>query len=132
MDGKRVNEPANQTILFWQDEILQVMYWMRGEGFGDPATEADLRKFLHAPGALFDAALQRLAASGLLRMPAPGAYQLTEPGVHEGRRRFADEFEGLLAPGHYECNDPDCDCHEPDSAGACLAREAAASRMNPA
>ncbi len=23
-----------QPSIFWQDEILQVMYWMRGEGFG--------------------------------------------------------------------------------------------------
>ncbi len=30
-----------QPSIFWQDEILQVMYWMRGEGFGDKITVAE-------------------------------------------------------------------------------------------
>ncbi len=37
-----------QPSIFWQDEILQVMYWMRGEGFGEKITVAELKKFLDA------------------------------------------------------------------------------------
>lgn len=114
-------QSSNNSPLFWRDEILQVMYWMLGEGFGNQVTMADLHKFLAAPDETLEAALRQLSATGLTRMTAPGSYQLTEMGVTEGRRRFVDEFEGLLRQGHYECNDPDCDCHSPEFAGSCKA-----------
>jgi hypothetical protein len=111
----------NNSVLFWQDEILQVMYWMLGEGLGNQASIADLCKFLDAPDELLESAVRQLSASSLLRVMTPGAYQLTEMGVIEGRRRFVDEFEGMLNQGHYECNDPDCDCHSVEFAGTCKA-----------
>lgn len=115
------NETAGPSI-FWQDEILQVMYWMRGEGFGAQLTIADLRKFLDAPASVIEVNLQRLIHNGLVALEAE-QYQLTAMGVREGGRRFADEFEGLLQQGHYECNDPDCDCHDPDNYAPCRATE---------
>jgi len=119
-----VNAQPNNSVLFWQDEILQVMYWMLGEGLGNQATVADLRKFLDAPEEVLESAVHQLSASSLLRplqRITPGTYQLTERGVVEGRRRFVDEFEGMLNQGHYECNDPDCDCHSVEFAGTCKA-----------
>lgn len=105
--------------IFWQDEILQVMYWMRGEGFGEKITVAELKKFLDAPDETLVANLVELAKKNLVVFDVSDFYELTETGVKEGGRRFADEFEGMLKPGHYECNDPDCDCNDPDSDAQC-------------
>jgi hypothetical protein len=105
--------------IFWQDEILQVMYWMRGEGFGEKITVAELKKFLDAPDETLVANLAELAKKKLIVFDVSDFYELTETGVKEGGRRFADEFDGMLKPGHYECNDPDCDCNDPDSDAQC-------------
>lgn len=104
---------------FWQDEILQVMYWMRGEGFGEKVGIADLQRFLEAPDEVMSANLRQLIKNGLVALDESGKYELTANGVKEGGRRFADEFEGMLNPGHYECNDPDCDCHSSENGGEC-------------
>jgi len=105
--------------IFWQDEILQVMYWMRGEGFGEKITVAELKKFLDAADEILVANLSELAKKNLVNFDVSDFYELTETGVKEGGRRFADEFDGMLKPGHYECNDPDCDCNDPDSDAQC-------------
>jgi len=101
--------------IFWQDEILQVIYWMRGEGFGEKASILDLQRFLDASDEILAANLTQLAKNGLVELDETGKYELTASGVKEGGRRFADEFEGMLKQGHYECDDPDCDCHSPDA-----------------
>ena len=111
---------TNETpSIYWQDEILQVMYWMRGEGFGEKITVAELKKFLAASDEILAANLSQLAKHGLVNFDFSDFYELTETGVKEGGRRFADEFDGMLKPGHYECNDPDCDCNDPDSNAEC-------------
>lgn len=114
---------SEKPDIFWQDEILQVMYWMRGEGFGEQITVAELRKFLDAPEQTLETNLRQLLANGLVTLGAAEKYLLSDMGVREGGRRFADEFEGMLQQGHYECNDPDCDCHSAEFAGACKAPE---------
>jgi hypothetical protein len=110
---------SEQPSLFWQDEILQVMYWMRGEGFGEKVRVAELKKFLDASDEILAANLSQLAKHDLVNFDFSDAYTLTETGVKEGGRRFADEFDGMLKQGHYECNDPDCDCNDPDSDAQC-------------
>ena len=105
--------------IYWQDEILQVMYWMRGEGFGEKISVAQLKKFLTTTDEILAANLSQLAKNGLVNFDLSDAYELTATGVKEGGRRFADEFDGMLKPGHYECNDPDCDCNDPDSNAEC-------------
>jgi hypothetical protein len=108
-----------QPSIFWQDEILQVMYWMRGEGFGEKVRVAELKKFLDTSDEILAANLSQLAKNDLVNFDFSDAYELTETGVKEGGRRFADEFDGMLKQGHYECNDPDCDCNDPDSDAQC-------------
>lgn len=110
-----------KSALFWQDEILQVMYWMQGEGFGAQVTMPQLQKFLAAPLALLTENVQFLVSKGLVTIASAEQYRLTEMGLREGGRRFADEFDGLLQQGHYECSDPDCDCHSGDSYAPCRA-----------
>ena len=112
-----------QPSIFWQDEILQVMYWMQGEGFGEQVTMSELQKFLDAPLASLAENVRQLVTNGLVTLGSAEKYRLTEMGLREGGRRFADEFDGLLQQGHYECNDPNCDCHSPEFTGGCKAHE---------
>jgi hypothetical protein len=101
--------------VYWRDEILQVMYWMAGEGLGRECSLSDLRKFLGTGDDVLVTNLEQMVTTGLLERAGDEKYALTEQGRKEGGRRFADEFEEMLKPGHFECDEPDCDCHDPDS-----------------
>lgn len=97
-----------------RDEILQIMFWLHGEGLGPDVAVPDILRFVDDERAVH-AALGQLVEDGLLEALADhGAirYRLTATGVHEGRRRFLDEFEPYLARhAHGECGSADCDCH---------------------
>ncbi|CAN5372700.1 hypothetical protein BH23GEM4_BH23GEM4_02830 [soil metagenome] len=94
-----------------RDEILQVMFWMRGEGLADEAGSEHLRVFLNeADDRVLVADVDALDRAGLLEAMPSGAYRLTPSGVREGGRRFAGEFAELTAQAHGACSDPDCDC----------------------
>ena len=99
-----------------RDEILQVMYWMTGEGLGSEFSVVDLRKFLPSEQTVLARDLELMVSSGLLAS-REDKFALTEQGKAEGGRRFADEFESMIKPGHFECDEPDCDCHNPEAAG---------------
>lgn len=103
--------------IYWRDEILQVMYWMTGEGLGREFTAADLQRFLTAEDATLAENLERMVSGGLLERVSDDKFALTTMGQQEGGRRFADEFESMLKPGHFECSEPDCDCHDPEATG---------------
>jgi hypothetical protein len=98
--------------LRWRDELLQILYWFRGEGLGDSVTPRELLPFLNGEEHLVEQHLDRLVDDGYARRleRSPAHYQLTEFGVREGGRRFADEFAGLTGQAHGECNNPDCSC----------------------
>jgi hypothetical protein len=104
--------------VYWRDEVWQVMYWMTGEGFGSHFALSDLQKFLSAQPELLSEVLREMAGGGLLESAGRGRYALTAAGRREGGRRFADEFEQMLKPGHFECDEPDCDCRDPGAGGA--------------
>jgi hydrogenase maturation protease len=98
-----------------RDEILQIMFWLHGEGFGPDVAVADILRFAGDERAV-RASLGQLVEDGLLERvadaPGSGRYRLTGPGVLEGRRRFLDEFEPYLARhAHGECGSASCDCH---------------------
>ena len=108
--------------IYWRDEILQVMFWCRGEGFGERIGPDELRRFLLIGREHLFRHLEQMVDEGyLVCVPESGEnhYFFTTMGEQEARRRFMEEFEGLRKPGHYECNNPDCDCHSPDFVGAC-------------
>ena len=98
--------------LRWRDELLQILYWMRGEGLGEAVSPGDLLPFLPGGEAQVREHLERLVAEGYARRVegSPPRYALTDLGVREGGRRFADAFAGLTRQAHGECNDPDCLC----------------------
>jgi hypothetical protein len=98
---------------YWRDEILQVMYWMRGEGLSDAPSAAELAPFLATEAPLLETYLQQMLVDGFITQ-ANGAgvprYALTERGRQDGGRLFEEEFAGLTNQGHGECNDPNCEC----------------------
>ena len=107
------------------DEVLQILYWLRGEGLLADVAVSDVRRLLDLPEEALTVVLDRLVRTGLVARIAPDGparYALTAEGVREGGRRFADEFADMTKPGHGECGDPECDCHRTGSPADCAHR----------
>lgn len=116
-------EPKSEALraLFWRDEILQVLFWIQGEGFGDEVDPDLLERFLGIEARVSVRYLDRLVDEGLLRRTDQRRYALTAEGRRHGARVFADEFSDITKPAHGECG-PDCWCHAaPEEAEACAA-----------
>ncbi|MBA2701657.1 MAG: hypothetical protein H0U58_08165 [Chloroflexi bacterium] len=89
-----------------RDDILQALYWLRGEGLGSEADAGSIARLISVEAGLVGAQLGVLADEGHLESVA-GQFRLTESGAREGGRRFADEFADLQLTAHGECA-PDC------------------------
>lgn len=114
-------EPKSPALrsLYWRDEILQVMFWIEGEGFGDDVDPSTLERFLGVGAATLVPYLDRLVDDGYLEPAGAGRYRLSARGRADGSRVFAAEFAELTQPGHGECG-ADCWCHaSPEEAQAC-------------
>lgn len=106
--------------LRWRDEILGVLYWLRGEEIMPDAAAGDLGGFLVAETDTLRYHLERLTAEGYLTRDGNGErarYSLSESGGQEGARVFADDFAELTGAAHGECG-PGCSCHR-HGPGAC-------------
>lgn len=100
-----------------RDEVLQVMYWMLGENIAHEVDADYITRFLALPASDVTDALEVLARELLVVHGAEGGrYRLSEDGMHEGGRRFADEFRDLTKQAHGECS-PGCWCHTPEGEG---------------
>lgn len=106
------SQPKSELLraLYWREEILQVIYWIEGEGFGDEVDAGQLDRFLGLDANLGGGYLDRLVEDGYLRRVDADRYSLTDRGRAHGARSFADEFADLTRPAHGECG-PDCWCH---------------------
>ena len=64
-------EPGNGNVeqLAAVDEILQVMYWLRGEQLAADVTVGDLVRWMSLDDEQIGRLLERLAASGLVQPP---------------------------------------------------------------
>lgn len=107
-----------------RDEVLELLYWIEGEGFSGAATFEAIARFLAHPPDLVRATLVDLVLRGdVVHDVVTREYRLSDAGRQEGARRFAEEFAPMLNQGHGECNDPNCDCHsDPSNAAECHAR----------
>lgn len=117
-----VAQPRSEALrkLYWRDEILQVLFWMQGEGFGDEADGHVLERFLGVDEGVIDRYLDVLVDDGLLERTPGGGVRLSDRGREDGGRIFAEEFAELTRPGHGECGS-DCWCQSsPEEAEACL------------
>jgi len=101
--------------LYWRAEILQALYWMRGEGLAARVAPRQLADFLAVDRATLEPHMRLLADEGYLEC-CESAYALTPVGIAEGGRSFQDEFADLTRPAHYECG-PGCWCQDPDHFG---------------
>lgn len=103
-----------------RDEILQVLFWLQGEGLEDQAHLDGLAMFIGHASETLEPVLALLGRDGLIAGPAPetARFALTELGIREGGRRFIDNFEdtGL---GLAKACAPGCDCETlgPDHCG---------------
>ena len=110
---------SDPDLIRVRDDVLQALYWMTSEGFGDKPTSDELARFLAVPGATLAPYLDRFVADGWLERDGDG-FRLTPTGAELGKRTFADEFAGLTGQAHGECDD-DCWCHEsPEEGARCL------------
>jgi hypothetical protein len=122
-----MHAPKSEALqaLYWRSEVLQVMFWLRGEGFGDQVDPSLLERFLGVDAAIGVQYLDRLVEEGYLER-AGDRYALSEMGRREGALEFATSFSELTRPTHGECS-ADCWCHNsPDEAAACQAERAGA------
>lgn len=99
--------------MYWRSEILQVMFWLRGEGFGDDVDAGQIERFLGVEAATGVQYLDQLVEEGLLESVGD-RYALSELGRQEGGLEFASSFEDLTRSAHGECG-PDCPhCFPPE------------------
>lgn len=122
---ERLHVPKSEALrtLFWRSEILQVIYWLRGEGFGEEARPELIERFLGVEADHARTYLDRLVEDGYLEV-ADGAYRLSEAGATEGAAEFEAAFSSLTRPAHGECA-ADCWCHASvEEAEACAAERA--------
>jgi len=120
-----LHPPKSEALraLYWRSEILQVMYWLRGEGLGDVVDASLLERFLGVGSELGVGYLERLVDDGYLERSGRG-YVLSPTGLAEGRTEFALSFADLTRPAHGECS-ADCWCHNSvEEAIACAAERA--------
>jgi len=124
-----LHPPKSEALraLYWRSEILQVMYWLRGEGLGDVVDASLLERFLGVEANVGVGYLDRLVVDGYLHQSAEG-YLLSEVGLAEGKTEFALSFADLTRPAHGECS-ADCWCHNSvEEAVACAADRIKAPR----
>ena len=117
-----LHPPKSEALraLYWRSEILQVMYWLKGEGLGEVVDAALLQRFLGVEAHVGVGYLDRLVVDGYLDRVADG-YVLSEVGLAEGKTEFALSFADLTRPSHGECS-ADCWCHNSvEEAIACAA-----------
>ena len=93
-----------------RDEVLQVLYWLKGENLGQTATAQQVSVLVGSPEDQIAKVFGMMRLEGLLLDSGTGTVQLTELGHKEGGRRFNDAFSDLTHSAHGACG-PDCeDC----------------------
>ncbi|MCW3010010.1 MAG: hypothetical protein JWO90_414 [Solirubrobacterales bacterium] len=116
-------------VLRLRDEVLQAMYWMSSEGIAECPTAVELARFLALEPGTLGAFLGRFVAEGLLTTDGE-TFRLSEQGLANGKRTWADEMADLTKPTHGEC-DADCWCHDsPEAAAECLRDHTGAARAD--
>jgi hypothetical protein len=117
-----LHPPKSEALraMYWRSEILQVMYWLRGEGLGEVVDAHLLERFLGVGADVGVTYLDRLVDEGYLEN-VPGGYSMSRVGLEEGKTEFALSFADLTRPAHGECS-ADCWCRNSvEEAIACAA-----------
>jgi len=103
--------------LFWREEILQVLYWIEGEGLAEIVPFNRLLSLLNTTAGHLLLHLQKNIEAGYLKtegeaLSVNSSLQLTHFGKKEAGGIFRNAFEGMQKAGHGECG-PDCEfCYQ--------------------
>lgn len=89
-------------LLVRREEVLQIAFWYKGEGFGDIFDAAALAVFLNCGRETVEQALNELVARGSLEL-AKNGFRFTVKGQQESARLFAEGFADYQKAGHGEC-----------------------------
>lgn len=127
MEGKNKDGGKEAlNLLFWREEILQVLYWMEGEGLADTVPFSRLLTLLNTDPVNLLLHLQKNIDAGFLSIESgelseESAIKLTPIGKKEAGGIFRNAFEGMQKGGHGECG-PDCEfCyHEGEKLEDCV------------
>jgi len=100
-------------ILYWRSEILQVVYWLHGEGLGDLVDIDLIRQYLGVDGRMdgredLSTYLDLLVTDGSLVRDGDW-YALSEGALADGEAQRATAFTDSVHPVVSECND-ECWC----------------------
>ena len=100
--------------LHLRDEVLQVLFWLRGEGLGREASLEALSQWIGSPAEELSGVVREMRRDRFVETGAdPRSYRLTDLGVREGGRRFVDNFSdtglGLRLSEHNNCDCADFD-----------------------
>lgn len=108
---ERLHAPKSAALrrLFWRSEILQVLYWIRGEGLGEVVDTPLLERFLGVDAEILTTYLDQLVEEGYLTSEEAG-FRLSQRGIDEGAEEFEAAFSDITRPAHGECS-ADCWCH---------------------
>jgi len=112
-------EKSPLRALFWKDEILQILYWMDGEGFGKEVIVAQVLALLNTNKENLLYHLQKMVDDHVLSskndtITESAVVSLSTDSKKEAGKRFAEAFQGYQKAGHGECG-PDCEfCYGKD------------------
>lgn len=115
-----MSEPKHPALreVYWREEVVEVVLWLRGEGFDERIDAPVLANFLGIDQHRAAALLGRLAAQGYLQRLADGRYELSQDGEDEGRRLTGGQ-RAVSAPTPGPCG-PECWCStSPTEASRC-------------
>lgn len=94
---------------YWQEEILEVSLWLRGEGFDERLDGATVSHFLGLDLDEATAHLERLVDRGHLVRLSGGRFRLSQRGEREGQR-LVHGLRAAPPPRPGPCG-PTCWCH---------------------
>jgi hypothetical protein len=103
-------EPKHPTLraVYWREEIVGLVLWLRGEGWDESLDPDVLGRFLGVDPDKAAEHLDRLAAQGYLQRRPDGRYELGESGEEEGQR-LIEGNRAVPPPTSGTCG-PDCWC----------------------
>ena len=88
---------AALASLYWRSEILQVMYWLRGEGFGDLVDTPMIEQFLGVHSEIGVTYLEQLVEQDYLVREGDW-FALSELGIKEGAHARVAPKHGRSRP----------------------------------
>ncbi len=92
-----------RQISYWRSEILQAMFWLKEEGFGDEVDITLLERFLGVDSYIGVRYLDRLVDEGYVERVGD-RYKLSTAGAREGQLEFVTWFEELMKPSRCRCS----------------------------